>query len=193
MKSMTLNERVRSKILRKAVEVKFKKELDKKAKAKARLGKLLYNHFYPPEAVQALELVANRVRVMTTAYLLLGSAEIRYLLGTDDRRYRKMINLPLDGEEEGYVISHSLDVKDFERIPLNPKQQKEAAKILTDVCNLQDTVDRFSCGLEDLLKSVKTTKQLVELLPEAKAWLPPNEGCTNIPSADKAAALRKMM
>lgn len=46
--------------------------------------------------------------------------------------------------------------------------------------------------LERLLMSVNSTKQLLELMPEAEAWLPTTRKCTNVPAADLAVKLREM-
>ena len=84
-----------------------------------------------------------------------------------------------------YPVTSEVWDKEFAEI------HKETSAMRRQTAELNREVTRYKTQVKAILTQMKTTKQLVELMPEAEEWLV-ESSCSDIPLADAVAGLRKL-
>ena len=169
MKSKRLTNNLKFSIRNQAAEAKFKEEEAKLLKEENALAEEVLAAFYPPEVMALVEALPEYLREKQNTIKVPGNMWLRFqtaklLLGTNYWHAEPAVPEPLAKRVQAW-------------------EDKDT--------DLSDRRRMFSYELEKVLNEFTTTGKLVEMMPEAAAWIPADSGCSDIPVADKVAEFRE--
>jgi len=175
MESKRMTNNLRWTLKSRAERIKFKDQNDKLLEEKYALSEEIYNAYYGeylPLMEQFPEVAFNKKNYSyLKGFDSINSLELKF------KTYKKVFE------------SSNIDIDDPSLEHFKPRVEdltiKEAA--------LNNIKNKYAAKVHILLLGLSTTKQLVELMPEAEAWLTENNnGCSDIPLADSVAELRSL-
>ena len=176
MKSQRMTDKLRWKIRNHAEELKFKDQNNKLMEEKYNLSEEIYNAYYWKYLPIMEQLPDNAFKKKNYIYLRNSNEDRTIILELRFKKDKKIFN--------------SIDIYDDPSIiPFRSKIEK--LKIKEELLNKMEK--EYLNKLYTFLENIKTTKQLIELMPEAETWLTENSNeCSDIPLADIVAELRSL-
>jgi hypothetical protein len=168
MKSKRLTNDLKFNIRSRAAAAKFKREEAKLLKEETALAEEVLAVFYPPDVMMLVEALPEYLKERqggVRAGQRLRFQTVKLLLRTEFGQHPdKAVPEPLVARIQAWKEKDN---------DLSSRRQK------------------FSYALEKVLDGFTTTGKLVEMMPEAAAWIPAESGCSDIPVADKVAEFRE--
>jgi hypothetical protein len=192
MKSIKLNETNRQKIKYAATKLKFKKEDISLNKKEKKLGDKVYKLLYTPYLKKMNELPKD-------AFYWSDRIHIKNIsLHPSAKNYQKENEIYLIMNEQQKQFYHNRTFGDIciHGLPAAVVQgiKVSVAHYLKMRKDHKGRKTQFHYRVRNLLYQVNTTKQLIELLPEAEVWVKEalHKECTDLPAADIAAQISNM-
>lgn len=171
---MRMTNDVRFTVRNRAASAKFKKEAATLLKEESKLAEELLAVYYPPEVMAQVAVLPDYLKVTQTRV----------------QAYEGSVQLSLTFESPKLPLNTRFCIADVGISPPDSLVRRaEAFKEKMRLLHLRRS--SFANSLDKILKSVTTTKKLIELMPEAAAWIPTVKGCSDVPVADKVAEFRK--
>lgn len=197
IKSARITNELHRKITNRAIDWRFKKEWNKlKARGEV-LAEEIYNIVCTPDVLAVLEYLPDGFKRFHNG--INNNRGFRTSFADNDYDiYCSYETLPLEFHREESETADDM-VRVFPRDFclessyadwFKEKSPKLYRKLKTFSLAVNDHLlkkNKFETEVQNLLNSVNTTKQLIEVLPEAEAWVPEVYRCNNLPAADKAA------
>lgn len=184
-KIMRMNNNSRFTMRNIAVGIKFDKQESKLNTRIKALAYEIHQAYYTPEILNlmlALPIGAFKWSNTITILGLKSAAELGYGMSY---HYN---NTPRNTFKLSWYLPEYYD----NPIPLDSlptKLQRKIKRLHLTIIKFQSEKSTYSNKVYTFIKSCKSCKQMLELLPESYNWLPDVEGCSDTDIADKAAAI----
>lgn len=196
IKSARITKELAYKIKNRALAWKFDAEFAKLEKQGSVLADEVYAVLYSPATLEALKSFPESFLIQRTSINQYSSFK-EALAGEGDQYSYTYAGLPLNfvdakGEPVNRVYLRQADLGE-EDIPWFKENHKNLYKRLVrfalKINKYYRRESAFTAEVKSLLASVNTTKKLLDVLPEAEAWIPEVFQCNDLPAADKAASI----
>jgi hypothetical protein len=179
MKSQRLTNNLIFSIRSRATQAKFGEERAAREREEAALADVVFEFFYPAEVQEAMAKIPDYLKYERNRISV-------YTGGQSNRRVCLRFSVP-----------KRMWKSEFMGAPGNPAVPEGLESKLVAFANKESELERraskFSSELHDVLKGISTTGKLLEMMPEAAAWVPTASGCSDIPVADKVAQFRSKL
>ena len=180
MKSQRLTNNLIFSIRSRATQAKFGEERAALEREEAGLAEVVFEFFYPAEVQEAMAKIPE--------YLKYDRNRISVYTGSQSTNRRVYLR---------FSTPKRMWMSEFMGAPGNPAVPEGLESKLVAFANKESELERraskFSSELHDVLKGISTTGKLLEMMPEAAAWVPTASGCSDIPVADKVAQFRSKL